>query len=131
MSGNVRIHSDGTARGTKVYTASGAEIKGVRSLAFEVDYRNPLATARVELLAVAHDVGARPEVLITDPRDGRMRRVQRVEFADGTAWSVTKLADGPYGSPVMGTLAAIVFLALACWRWYRAGRPDGGLHAGM
>ena len=46
----VSIVSDGTPRGTKVFTESGLELKGIRSITWNIDVDDRISTCTIEVI---------------------------------------------------------------------------------
>ena len=58
MSATIRIVSDGTAKGTRVYTADGYEIKGIRAITFSKIEPGGMVEAQLDFGLVRLDVTA-------------------------------------------------------------------------
>ena len=70
--GSIRIVSDGTSRGTKVYDADGKELRGVTKVVIHPITPQGVLTASVDFHRVALDVVAEQTRPWTDDEDGKL-----------------------------------------------------------
>lgn len=79
---------------TKVFTKDGAELKGITSIDLHISNASPIVTATIEIMSLL-DTSAEPRFVVADPRDGFIRKVSRIVFADGTDdWTAEEKANG-------------------------------------
>jgi len=78
----VRIDSDGTAKGTRVLTDAGEEMKGVKFIEWQAGLGiDPVAI--VEIIGMPAFIKSVGQLFVCDPVTGRPREVKRIEWADG------------------------------------------------
>jgi hypothetical protein len=79
-------YSDGpnTGRGTKTTTDSGAPIEGIRNIVVRIS-ANKAITAEIECFS-SFKGDAVAEFYVTNPISGDLRKVKRIEFADGSVF---------------------------------------------
>lgn len=90
----VRVIANGEGRGTKVVDAeSGRPFKRVRAVRFEHE-AGDAPRVMVELVSVAVEVEGQAYWHVGNPFTGNIKRVRRIEFADGTEWVAEGRKDG-------------------------------------
>lgn len=75
----VRIVSDGTTRGTKVYTESGERMRGVSRIAWNCVAGQGYPEAEITIGLAKVDMSGRAVMLAPDGR-----RIRKIEYEDGT-----------------------------------------------
>lgn len=74
---------DGSPLGTKVIDVeTGEEVKGVRRVDIKIAVDDAIRMT-VELCANAVEAQGVAEYQVADPKTGKLRKVKRIEFADG------------------------------------------------
>lgn len=86
----VRIVSDGTTRGTKVYTESGERLRGVSRIAWNCAAGQDFPEAEITIGLAKVDMAGRAVMLAPDGR-----RIRKIEYEDGTV--------EVFGGPGLGT----------------------------
>jgi hypothetical protein len=86
MKAFVNIVSDGaTGVGAKITQEDGTEIKGVRSAVITLDIKK-VSTADLELIGAGFIGKAQPCFHIKHPITAELKKVSRIEFADGSVF---------------------------------------------
>lgn len=86
MTSNVKITSDGSARGTSAKLINGSDIFGVRGLSFRHD-AGDLPQCEIEIWAGQIELEAHACFMVTDPGTGETKAVKSMAFADGSEWT--------------------------------------------
>ena len=71
--------------GTKVFTASGAEIKEITRIKVEI-LPNTILRAELEIALMDFSIEAEEQFKLHHPMTGVLKEIKSIQFADGTEW---------------------------------------------
>jgi hypothetical protein len=81
----INIKAEGpTGAGSEFTTESGEHIFGVKRAVVTIDPRE-LLSARLEIFCGFAGI-AEPQFMVVDPLSGKLKRVKRIEFHDGSSF---------------------------------------------
>lgn len=82
----IRVEADGSQNGTKIVDAeTGQRLHGITSLSFFQEAPNA-PKVFVEAISWRASIQGDADVLMSDPRTGKHKKVRRIEFDDGTVF---------------------------------------------